>query len=187
METQPDHTPKLNPKEIWETTASMLHIQQELEASEGEVSPDLLQKLLDTGAKIDEAVSSAYHIERLRRSEIDLVKDEISRLQKIAATKTNEADRCKELIIHATQRLGTPNKSGNPCLQVSYNGTPIKFSLTPVKSVHISEGANIPSELLSTPKPVQPAPDKNAIKAFLQEGNTLEGVELVTTFSLRAY
>lgn len=105
-------------------------------------------------------------------AEADAIGDEIKALQARKKVKENQIERLKNYVSDSLQNA---NES-------KFESSRVVFSFRKSESVNILNLEFIPTEFL---KPVEPEPDKTAIKKALKNGAIIWGAELVTKNNLQ--
>lgn len=136
----------------------------------GEIINEAAAQALDnlSMAKDDKIENIALWIKNLN-AEADAINAEKKKLAARQAAAENKAESLKRYLSGAL--AGEKFKTAR--VAISYRKS---------ESVQIDEGAKLPLELMTTPKPV---PNKTAIKEALKAGEVIEGVCLVTNNNIQ--
>ena len=154
---------------LYNIKSEYLAIAQEL--TEGELTPELEQALMITEANLQEkAINYGYVIKNFE-SEVDIIDEEIKRLNALKKARINAVDKLKTNISDAMQLFGI--------LEVKAPTFKMKFRKS--ESVEIFEGLD--QEFIT--EKISYQPDKIAIKNAIKEGRTVNGAALVTNFNLQ--
>jgi hypothetical protein len=146
-----------------------LAIAQEL--TEGECTPELEQALIITQENLQEkAINYGYVIKNFE-SEVDIIEEEIKRLNALKKARINAVDKLKNNISDAMQLFGI----------LEVKAPTFKMNFRKSESVEIFEGLD--NEFIT--EKVSYQPDKIAIKNAIKEGRTVNGAALVTNFNLQ--
>lgn len=97
---------------IFEIEQDLLSIFDEIEENEGELTPELEEKLKVTQENFKNKVESYINIIKIKQGEINTISAEIERLNKIAESKNKLANRLNKIIIQAVNKFGDVSKSG---------------------------------------------------------------------------
>lgn len=146
-----------------------LQIAQEL--TDGELTPELESQLAITQENLQEkAINYGYVIKNFE-SEVDIIDEEIKRLNALKKSRVNAVDRLKQNISDAMQLFGI----------LEVKAPTFKMNFRKSESVEIFEGLD---QKYITEK-VSYQPDKIAIKKAIQEGETVNGAAIITNFNLQ--
>lgn len=130
-----------------------------------------LQTMLEEKIKQNSQEIVTYHIEE--QAKIDVLAKEIKRLQALKKAAENRMDKFKDRLTENMRKL--------QCKKIATPLGNVTLSLDGVnKSVALKEGAdinNIPDEYLRISKEL----NKTEVKKALEEGEKIEGVEVVET------
>jgi hypothetical protein len=141
------------------------------ELTEGELTPELEQALIITQENLQEkAINYGYVIKNFE-SEVDIIEEEIKRLNALKKARINAVDKLKNNISDAMQLFGI----------MEVKAPTFKMNFRKSESVEIYDGL---SQEYITEK-VSYQPDKIAIKNAIKEGRTVNGAALVTNFNLQ--
>ena len=139
--------------------------------TEGELTPELEQALIITQENLQEkAVNYGYVIKNFE-SEVDIIEEEIKRLNALKKARQNAVDKLKTNISDAMQLFGI----------LEVKAPTFKMNFRKSESVEIFEGLD--QEFIT--EKVSYQPDKIAIKNAIKEGRTVNGAALVTNFNLQ--
>lgn len=146
-----------------------LAIAQEL--AEGELTPELEQSLIITEANLQEkAINYGYVIKNFE-SEVDIIDEEIKRLNALKKARVNAVDKLKNNISDAMQLFGI----------LEVKAPTFKMNFRKSESVEIYEGL---SQEYITEK-ISYQPDKIAIKNAIKEGKTVNGAGIIINYNLQ--
>lgn len=141
------------------------------ELTEGECTPELEQALIITQENLQEkAINYGYVIKNFE-SEVDIIEEEIKRLNALKKARQNAVDKLKTNISDAMQLFGI----------LEVKAPTFKMNFRTSESVEIFEGLD--NEFIT--EKVSYQPDKIAIKNAIKEGKTVNGAALVTNFNLQ--
>ena len=141
------------------------------ELTEGELTPELEQALIITQENLQEkAINYGYVIKNFE-SELDIIEEEIKRLNALKKARQNAVDKLKNNISDAMQLFGI----------LEVKAPTFKMNFRKSESVEIFEGLD--QEFIT--EKVSYQPDKIAIKNAIKEGRTVNGAALVTNLNLQ--
>jgi hypothetical protein len=139
--------------------------------TEGELTPELEQALIITQENLQEkAINYGYVIKNFE-SEVDIIEEEIKRLNALKKARINAVEKLKTNISDAMQLFGI----------LEVKAPTFKMNFRTSESVEIFEGLD--NEFIT--EKVSYQPDKIAIKNAIKEGRTVNGAALVTNFNLQ--
>ena len=139
--------------------------------TEGELTPELEQALIITQENLQEkAINYGYVIKNFE-SEVDIIEEEIKRLNALKKARQNAVDKLKNNISDAMQLFGI----------LEVKAPTFKMNFRKSESIEIFEGLD--QEFIT--EKVSYQPDKIAIKNAIKEGITVNGAALVTNFNLQ--
>ena len=154
---------------LYNIKSEYLAIAQEL--TEGELTPELEQALMITEANLQEkAINYGYVIKNFE-SEVDIIDEEIKRLNALKKARINAVEKLKNNISDAMQLFGI----------LEVKAPTFKMNFRKSESVEIYEGLD--KEFIL--EKVSYQPDKIAIKNAIKEGRTVNGASIVTNFNLQ--
>ena len=139
--------------------------------TEGELTPELEQALIITQENLQEkAINYGYVIKNFE-SEVNIIEEEIKRLNALKKARQNAVDKLKNNISDAMQLFGI----------LEVKAPTFKMNFRKSESVEIFEGLD--QEFIT--EKVSYQPDKIAIKNAIKEGRTVNGAALVTNLNLQ--
>jgi len=154
---------------LYNIKSEYLAIAQEL--TDGELTPELEQALIITQENLQEkAINYGYVIKNFE-SEVDIIEEEIKRLNALKKARVNAVDKLKNNISDAMQLFGI----------LEVKAPTFKMNFRKSESVEIFDGLD--SEFIT--EKVSYQPDKIAIKNAIKEGRQINGAALVTNFNLQ--
>lgn len=103
---------------LFEIDRELQSIFEEIENNDGEITPELEDKLAIKQEEIANKLKSYQNAINQWTSDIDACKNEIKRIQSIKKTKENRIDRIKNVILFAINRFGYQTKSGNKSFEL---------------------------------------------------------------------
>lgn len=141
------------------------------ELTEGELTPELEQALIITQDNLQEkAINYGYVIKNFE-SEVDIIEEEIKRLNALKKARINAVEKLKNNISDAMQLFGI----------LEVKAPTFKMNFRKSESVEIFEGLD--QEFLT--EKISYQPDKIAIKNAIKEGRQVNGAALVTNFNIQ--
>lgn len=140
---------------------------------EGELTPEMESALIINQTELQEkAINYAYAVKSIE-SDIDIISEEIARLQALKRAKTEAIERMKNAVIDAMQIYGI-EKVTSPTLTLS---------------IRRSESVEVANDALLSPnyitKKITFTPNKIAIKNAIKNGEAVEGAVIKENYSLQ--
>ena len=154
---------------LYNIKSEYLAIAQEL--TEGELTPELEQALMITEANLQEKAINYGYVIKSFESEVDIIDEEIKRLNALKKARINAVEKLKNNISDAMQLFGI----------LEVKAPTFKMNFRKSESVEIYEGLD--KEFIL--EKVSYQPDKIAIKNAIKEGRTVNGASIVTNFNLQ--
>lgn len=156
---------------LYELTQEFIDIRHELEQAEGELTPELAEKLELNSQNFKDKATNYLRVISNISSDIAAINEEVARLNKLKKSKTN-----------AIERLGTNLKnymvaSGSRTVDLGI----FNLSLRRSESVEILNVSEIPANFVR----VIAEPNKVAIKDFLKNGNDVPWARINVNESLQ--
>lgn len=93
---------------LYDLPAHFRAIADELDALDGEPTPELLDRLNALEGTLEEKARWRVALIREREAEADAIKQEVARLKKMAEAKENAAKRLKDDLLGVMQAIGVP-------------------------------------------------------------------------------
>lgn len=154
---------------LYNIKSEYLAIAQEL--AEGELTPELEQALMITESNLQEkAINYGYVIKNFE-SEVDIIDEEIKRLNVLKKARINAVEKLKTNISDAMQLFGI----------LEVKAPTFKMNFRKSESVEIYEGLD--PEFVT--EKVSYQPDKIAIKNAIKEGKTVNGAGIIINYNLQ--
>ena len=154
---------------LYNIKSEYLAIAQEL--AEGELTSELEQALMITEANLQEkAINYGYVIKNFE-SEVNIIDEEIKRLNALKKARVNAVEKLKTNISDAMQLFGI----------LEVKAPTFKMNFRKSESVEIYEGL---SQEYITEK-ISYQPDKIAIKNAIKEGKTVNGAGIIINYNLQ--
>lgn len=97
---------------IFEIQNDLLNIFQNIEDNDGEITPEMEEQLAITQENFSNKLKSYADVVKLRKNEINLIDDEIKRLNEVKKSKQSLIDRLNKIITEAVIKFGNETKSG---------------------------------------------------------------------------
>lgn len=160
-------------KSIYNIQEDYLRLMDEIEQAEGELTPELEQRLTINQVELETKSVGYGYVIRQFDAEVDQIDKEIERLSKLSSAKRKAQDGLKERIKDAMLRYGIT--------KIQQNNLTLSFRKS--EALFIDQGAHIPVEFITTKETevVDKKGIKEAIKAgqefvgiFIQENNNLQ-------------
>ena len=139
--------------------------------TEGELTPELEQALMITESNLQEKAINYGYVIKSFESEVDIIDEEIKRLNALKKARVNAVDKLKNNISDAMQLFGI----------LEVKAPTFKMNFRKSESVEIYDGLD--KEFLV--EKVSYQPDKIAIKNAIKEGKTVNGASIITNFNLQ--
>lgn len=150
-----------------------LSILEELNETEGEITPEIAEKLLINEAELkDKAVNYALYIKKLKADE-KVISEEVSRLQEFKVRNSKKIDSLELAIVKAMEMFGV-DKIETPTL---------KLSLRKSESINILDESKLSDNFFTTK--ITKTVSKTALKDALKSGVEINGAELVINQNLQ--
>jgi hypothetical protein len=141
---------------------------------EQDADNEALQAMLDgIGGKIEDKIDNVLAIRNEKRANAKMCREEAQRLLARAAQEENQANRLEIMVEYTMRRTGVDNVKTNRFTAWLQNNPP---------SVEIVNQVEIPEKYW---KPVDAVLDKKAIKEAIDAGESVPGVTLKQSESLR--
>jgi hypothetical protein len=189
---------------IFNIQQEYLELMEILEENEGELTPELEQRLAINQQDLEHKVKAYHHIITILKGDTAVIDDEVARLNKIKETKTNTIERLRKVLLDTTILFGEDGKSGNKKLKFdtlnmwttnrqSVNVDENDFFDAPFTNMEyiefvIKERFNIESivdiENTIGDINIEKIYSQTEIKNAIEDGETVIGAELVTKPSL---
>lgn len=127
-------------KNIFEISAKYKSILDRIEELEGELTPEFEEALVITEEELEDKIKAYHGVIKTLQGEIEVIKDEKSRLTSLANTKLNLQDRLKSRVLDAVKNFGYDGSSGNKKLDFDT----LKLWTVNKDSLEIDENFNNP-------------------------------------------
>lgn len=155
-------------KNLFNIDAELYEVYNEIENNGGEMTPELEATLeITQEERMTKGEGYVYVIKQLR-SQADMIKSEIKRLQELAKRYENSADKLADTLLQSVVAHG------------QIKTALVTISSRKSKSVSITDESVIPAEFLR----VKTEPNKTAIKEAIEAGQEVEGALIVENYSL---
>jgi len=160
-------------KSLYDITIDQKILINEIEEMEGELTPEMEERLVITKAEIQQKTIAYLEVISSKESFNSLIDNEIKRLQGMKKTNNNVIDRLKDNLLVAVKTFG------------NYTIGTQKFGTRKSSSIQVD-----PDKVNSLPKEyktikVTEAPDKKALKDAINRGEEIEGVRLLENLNLK--
>jgi hypothetical protein len=186
---------------IFNLTEEYLNLISEIEELEGELTPELEERLRINQSNFEYKLRNYRYIILMLNSDINMIKDEIDRLKSISESKLKSIDRLKENMLQAVLLFGADGKSGNKKLEFS----DFKLWTTNRESVQILDEDNFNDPLytaystttkftkdqlekiekdIKSLDTISKSISKTLIKEAIKEGVEVDGAQIVVKPSL---
>jgi len=104
-------------KNIFNIAEEYMILCNEIEELEGELTPELDERLVINQNELEAKMKAYFHIIQLKESESTLIDDEINRLLEIKKTKEKVIEKLNDRMLFAVKLFGETGKSGNKTLK----------------------------------------------------------------------
>lgn len=98
---------------IFEISQELLRLFDQIEEQDGEITPDIEQELFVREEELEHKLKSFAWKISLIKGEIQVIKDEIDRLNKIKESKIKLEERLREIVKNTVIMFGETGKTGN--------------------------------------------------------------------------
>jgi hypothetical protein len=155
-------------KNLFNIDAELYEVYNEIENNGGEMTPELEQSLEITEAeRLTKGEGYVYVIKQLR-SQSDMIKSEIKRLQELAKRYENSADKLSDTLLQSVVAHGQ--------IKTAF----VTISSRKSKSVSITDESLLGAEFMR----IKTEPNKTLIKEALDAGKEVAGALIVENYSL---
>ena len=155
-------------KNLFNIDAELYEVYNEIENNGGEMTPELEATLEITEAeRLTKGEGYVYVIKQLR-SQSDMIKSEIKRLQELAKRYENSADKLSDTLLQSVVAHG------------QIKTALVTISTRKSKSVSITDESLLGAEFMR----IKTEPNKTAIKEALEAGQEVQGALIVENYSL---
>ena len=155
-------------KNLFNIDAELYEVYNEIENNGGEMTPELEATLEITEAeRLTKGEGYVYVIKQLR-SQSDMIKSEIKRLQEIEKRYQNSADKLADTLLQSVVAHG------------QIKTALVTISSRKSKSVSITDESLLGAEFMR----IKTEPNKTAIKEALESGQEVQGALIVENYSL---
>jgi hypothetical protein len=104
-------------------------------------------------------------------AQAQMINDAAEKMKARAKPFLNKSERLKQYLLDNMKRTGITN--------IESAEFTAKLDLNRDKSVEVYEQALLPEKFLKQPKPVEPSPDKIAIKKAIESGEEIQGARII--------
>lgn len=155
-------------KNLFNIDAELYEVYNEIENNGGEMTPELEATLEITEAeRLTKGEGYVYVIKQLR-SQADMIKSEIKRLQELAKRYENSSDKLADTLLQSVVAHG------------QIKTALVTISSRKSKSVSITDESLLGAEFMR----IKTEPNKTAIKEALESGQEVQGALIVENYSL---
>ena len=155
-------------KNLFNIDAELYEVYNEIENNGGEMTPELEATLEITEAeRLTKGEGYVYVIKQLR-SQSDMIKSEIKRLQEIEKRYQNSADKLADTLLQSVVAHG------------QIKTALVTISSRKSKSVSITDESLLGAEFMR----IKTEPNKTAIKEAIESGQEVQGALIVENYSL---
>lgn len=158
---------------LFKIEKQFLEIFEALNATEGEITPEIAEKLNIAESDLKEkAINYAYYIKKLEADD-KIIDEEISRLKEIKVRNQKKAEALDKAIVKA-MTLFSLDKIETPTL---------KLSLRKSESVNVLDESKLSDNFFTTK--VTKTVSKTALKDAFKSGAEISGAELIVNQNLQ--
>jgi hypothetical protein len=155
-------------KNLFNIDAELYEVYNEIENNGGEMTPELEATLEITEAeRLTKGEGYVYVIKQLR-SQSDMIKSEIKRLQELAKRYESSADKLADTLLQSVVAHG------------QIKTALVTISSRKSKAVSITDESLLGAEFMR----IKTEPNKTAIKEALESGQEVQGALIVENYSL---
>ena len=160
-------------KSLYDITIDQKILINEIEEMEGELTPEMEERLVITKAEIQQKTIAYLEVISSKESFNSLIDNEIKRLQGMKKQNNSIVDRLKDNLLLAVKTFG------------NYQIGTQKFGTRKSNSIQVDPDKvnSLPSEYKTVK--VTEAPDKKALKDALKRGEEIDGVQLLENLNLK--
>ena len=130
---------------VFQIREDYLSIINEIEASGGEITEDLEEKLAINKEELDTKLEAYVHVIKQKQADINLIKDEVKRLYATSKVSNAVIDKLKSVIVDTLRVYELYGKTGN----LAYRLPKYNIYTTERESVDVKEDKDITSEDLA--------------------------------------
>lgn len=160
-------------KSIWNISAALLQLEEQLYESGGELTPELETALQITKEELSSKAESYFSIIRKSEGEAEMIEAEIIRLQALKKSKQNMAIRLRNIL-----------KSAMEFYSIKSVQTPLAvISLRLSESVDVEDVNKLPEQFRRTKVTMEA--NKIKIREALKSGEKIDGATLKTNYNLQ--
>lgn len=156
---------------LFKISKEYLQLLDELEEREGELTPEIEQKLAINESQFETKVEGYVALIRKLQSDIETARDEEKRISKIRKSRENLVERLKSNLDSVMQMKGEDR----------YDAPTFKLSYRKSKQVRILDEEQIPEEYLR----IKVEPSKSEIKKLLDSGEVVDWAKIVENKNLQ--
>jgi len=160
-------------KSLYEITIDQKILINEIEKMEGEITPEMEERLIITKSEIQHKTIAYLEVIQSKESFNSLIDNEIKRLQGMKKTNNNVVERLKDNLLIAVKTFG------NYTIGTQKFGTRKSSSI----QVDLDKVNSLPKEYKTIK--VTEAPDKKALKDALNRGEEIDGVSIINSLNLK--
>ena len=120
---------------IYNIQQDLLEIFDQIEANEGEITPELEEQLCISQDEFEDKIRSYTYVIHQLENDLNAIKDEKARLDAIKKSKEKTIERIKQVMIEAIQMFGNTSKSGTKFIDYGTG----KVSLRKLESIELDD------------------------------------------------
>lgn len=150
-----------------------LDLTNEIIENEGELTPELDQRLSITKNALEYKANQYAHVIKTLDHEVDAIDKEIERLTAMKKARSSAKERLKAAVSDAMQIFGI----------TEIKGELMKLYFKKTESVVVDDADKLPPEFVETK--ITYSPLKNEIKKAIKEGQEIEGAHISENYHLQ--
>jgi len=171
--TQETYLPVPRKKSIYSISYDHQLLMQEIEDNEGEITPEIGDKLAINEKELQEKAVSYGYVMKQYDFEVAQIKSEIERLTALSKSKEAIKEQLKTRISDAMQKYNIQK----------IDHANLKLSFLKSDQIIIDEGAKIPKQFIKVK--IVTTTDQAGLKKAIKEGEKFEGVRVMDKFNLQ--
>jgi hypothetical protein len=162
---------------LYQLNQNYLEIEQMLEESGGEITPEIEQLLIQNQDDFKNFAQFQIYLMRKFESQVEACKNEIKRISELAKSREKAVASLEANFLETLKRFGRLDKTG----VYRYETDTLKISTRKSTVVEILDNKKIPSGFFNTPLPQV---SKDEVKKALLAGMEIEGAVLKENINL---
>jgi hypothetical protein len=160
-------------KSIYNLQSEYIDLMNQIEDNEGELTPELSAQLDITKEQLEDKATSYCYLTKQLDADTDQIDAEIKRLQALKSAKAKLQEELKNRVAEAMQRFGIEKIEKNN----------LKLSFRKSESLLIDDDAKVPNQFVKIK--MTESVDKVKLKEYIQSGNKINGILVITNQNLQ--